>query len=76
MLQTGALPVQFKTRSETQISATLGEDSLHEALQAAIAAMVLVAIFLLVAYRFLGLVAVLGLASTPRSSTRRSSSST
>jgi SecD/SecF fusion protein len=62
VLQTGALPVEFQTLSETQISATLGEDSLREALRAAVAGMVVVALFLLLFYRFLGLVAVLGLA--------------
>ena len=61
VLQTGALPVEFKTLEQTTISATLGEDSLREALLAAIAGLALVAIFLLVFYRFLGLVAVLGL---------------
>jgi len=61
VLQTGALPVEFQTLEETQISATLGEDSLRQAWQAAIAGLVLVAIFLLVFYRFLGLIAVLGL---------------
>ena len=62
VLQTGALPVEFQTLSETQISATLGQDSLREALLAAIAGMVAVALFLLLFYRFLGLVAVFGLA--------------
>jgi SecD/SecF fusion protein len=62
VLQTGALPVEFETLSTTDISATLGEDSLREALRAAIAGLVIVALFLLIAYRFLGLVAVLGLA--------------
>lgn len=61
VLQTGALPVEFRTLSETQISATLGEDSLHQALIAAIVGFLIVALFLLVFYRFLGLVAVLGL---------------
>jgi SecD/SecF fusion protein len=62
VLQTGALPVEFRTLSETDISATLGEDSLREAVKAAIAGLLLVAVFLLVVYRFLGVVAVLGLA--------------
>ncbi|MBA3383974.1 MAG: protein translocase subunit SecD [Actinobacteria bacterium] len=61
VLQTGALPVKFVTLEETQISATLGEDSLRQAWQAAIAGLILVALFLLVFYRFLGLIAVLGL---------------
>jgi SecD/SecF fusion protein len=61
VLQTGALPVEFRTLSETQISATLGADSLKEAERAAIAGLIVVALFLLVLYRFLGVVAVLGL---------------
>jgi SecD/SecF fusion protein len=61
VLQTGALPIKFTTLEETEISATLGEDSLRQAWQAAIAGLVVVALFLLVAYRFLGLVAVIGL---------------
>ena len=62
VLQTGALPVKFETLDRTDISATLGKDSLSEAWKAAIGGLVLVAIFLLVFYRFLGLVAVTGLA--------------
>ena len=61
VLQTGALPVSFKTIENTQISATLGKDSLHQALVAAIVGLALVVVFLLVLYRFLGLVAVIGL---------------
>jgi SecD/SecF fusion protein len=61
VLQTGALPVEFTTLSETEISATLGEDSLREAAKAAAVGLALVAIFLLLFYRFLGLVAVIGL---------------
>jgi SecD/SecF fusion protein len=61
VLQTGALPVEFTIAERTDVSATLGQDSLRQALQAAIAGLILVAIFLLVFYRFLGLVAVLGL---------------
>jgi SecD/SecF fusion protein len=62
VLQTGALPVTFNTLEATEISATLGADSLREAWKAALAGLALVAIFLLVVYRFLGLVAVIGLA--------------
>jgi SecD/SecF fusion protein len=61
VLQTGALPVKFETLDRTDISATLGKDSLQEAWRAAIGGLVLVALFLLVFYRFLGLVAVAGL---------------
>ncbi len=62
VLQTGALPVKFETLNRTDISATLGKDSLNEAWKAAIGGLILVAIFLLIFYRFLGLVAVVGLA--------------
>jgi SecD/SecF fusion protein len=62
VLQTGALPVKFETLNRTDISATLGKDSLNEAWKAAIGGLILVAFFLLIFYRFLGLVAVTGLA--------------
>jgi SecD/SecF fusion protein len=62
VLQTGALPVNFQTLDRTDISATLGKDSLREAWRAAIGGLVLVVVFLLLFYRFLGLVAVTGLA--------------
>jgi SecD/SecF fusion protein len=61
VLQTGALPVKFETLDRTDISATLGKDSLEEAWKAAFAGLVLVVIFLLLFYRFLGVVAVVGL---------------
>jgi SecD/SecF fusion protein len=62
VLQTGALPVRFITAESTEVSATLGKDSLQEAQRAAIVGLLVVALFLLVVYRFLGLVAVVGLA--------------
>jgi preprotein translocase subunit SecD len=49
VLQTGALPVKFETLDRTDISATLGKDSLAEAWKAAIGGLILVAIFLAVA---------------------------
>ncbi len=61
VLQTGALPVEFNTVQRSDVSATLGKDSLRQAYQAAIAGLLIVALFLLVFYRFLGLVAVIGL---------------
>jgi SecD/SecF fusion protein len=61
VLQTGALPVKFETLDRTDISATLGADSLTEAQRAAIGGLILVIVFLLLFYRFLGLVAVAGL---------------
>src|SRR6266700_580809 len=62
VLQTGALPVNFVPIERTDISATLGKDSLNEAKKAALIGLLLVAVFLLALYRFLGLVAVIGLA--------------
>ncbi|MBA3734939.1 MAG: protein translocase subunit SecD [Actinobacteria bacterium] len=61
VLQTGALPVKFETAERTDVSATLGKDSLQEARKAAIVGLLVVALFLLFFYRFLGLVAVIGL---------------
>jgi SecD/SecF fusion protein len=61
VLQTGALPVTFSIAERTDVSATLGADSLKEAQRAAIVGLLIVALFLLIFYRFLGLVAVLGL---------------
>ncbi|HUY70990.1 MAG TPA: protein translocase subunit SecF, partial [Gaiellaceae bacterium] len=62
VLQTGALPVKFVTVERADVSATLGKDSLRQARDAAIAGLIVVALFLLLLYRFLGLVAVIGLA--------------
>jgi SecD/SecF fusion protein len=62
VLQTGALPVTFKQIERTDVSATLGKNSLTQAWHAAAIGLVIVAIFLLLLYRFLGLVAVIGLA--------------
>jgi SecD/SecF fusion protein len=61
VLQTGALPVEFQQIERTDVSATLGKDSLKEAKYAALIGLLLVAVFLLVLYRFLGVVAVVGL---------------
>ncbi len=62
VLQTGALPVNFVTLDQTAISATLGKDSLTQAKRAALVGLIVVALFLLLFYRALGFVAVLGLA--------------
>src|SRR3954466_11652117 len=61
VLQTGALPVKYVALERTDVSATLGKDSLKQAQYAAIGGLILVALFLLGLYRFLGLVAVIGL---------------
>src|SRR6478609_4630013 len=61
VLQTGALPVKFEQIERTDVSATLGKDSLKQAKLAALIGLLVVALFLLVLYRFLGVVAVVGL---------------
>jgi SecD/SecF fusion protein len=61
VLKSGALPYQFQQLEQTNVSATLGKDSLNEAKKAALIGLLIVAIFLLVLYRFLGVVAVIGL---------------
>jgi SecD/SecF fusion protein len=62
VLQTGALPVEFEQVDLTEVSATLGKDSLREAITASLIGLAVVALFLLLVYRFLGLVAIVGLA--------------
>jgi SecD/SecF fusion protein len=62
VLQSGSLPYKFQRLDETTVSATLGKSSLHQAIWAAVAGLAIVALFLLLLYRFLGLVAVAGLA--------------
>jgi SecD/SecF fusion protein len=60
-LQRGALPVNLNLISQTQVSATLGSQALHAGIKAGLIGLALVVIFLLVFYRFLGLVATLAL---------------
>jgi SecD/SecF fusion protein len=62
VLQSGSLPYQFKQIESTSVTATLGKSSLHQAILAAAVGLLIVALFLLILYRFLGLVAVAGLA--------------
>jgi SecD/SecF fusion protein len=60
-LQIGALPINLKLISETQVSATLGSQALHDGIKAGIIGLSLVVIFLLFYYRFLGLIASIAL---------------
>jgi SecD/SecF fusion protein len=60
-LQIGALPINLKLISETQVSATLGSQALHDGIKAAVIGLSLVIIFLLLYYRFLGLIASVAL---------------
>ena len=62
ILQIGALPVDLTQISSSTVSATLGQQALNEGLKAGIIGLILVCLFLLLYYRFLGFVAVMGLA--------------
>ncbi len=61
VLRIGALPIKLALISQSQVSATLGEQALDEGLKAGLAGLAVVLLFLLAYYRFLGLVAGLGL---------------
>jgi SecD/SecF fusion protein len=60
-LQIGALPINLHLISETQVSATLGSQALHDGIKAGIIGLALVVLFLLLYYRILGVIAVVGL---------------
>jgi SecD/SecF fusion protein len=60
-LRLGALPIKLKLISESQVSATLGKQALHQGLIAGLAGLLVVAIFLLAYYRVLGLIATAAL---------------
>jgi len=60
-LQRGALPINLTLISQTQVSATLGSQALHAGIKAGIIGLALTVLFLLIFYRFLGLVAALAL---------------
>ena len=61
VLRYGALPTTFERESEGSVSASLGSDSLRAGLIAGAAGLALVALALLIYYRALGLIAVVGL---------------
>ncbi|MGB7587361.1 MAG: protein translocase subunit SecD [Solirubrobacterales bacterium] len=61
ILQIGALPINLKLISQTQVSATLGSQALHAGIKAGVIGLLLVILFLLFFYRFLGLIATVAL---------------
>ena len=61
LLKIGALPLRLELISRSQVSATLGRQALDQGLIAGLAGFAIVALFLLVFYRVLGLIAVLAL---------------
>lgn len=60
-LNLGALPVKLEVAYQQEVSATLGSDSLRQGLIAGLVGLIIVLIYMLVYYRFLGLVADLAL---------------
>jgi SecD/SecF fusion protein len=62
LLKTGALPIDLELISQSQVSATLGQEALDQGIIAAAVGFAIVAAFLLFFYRVLGLIAVLALA--------------
>ena len=60
-LKIGALPVRLELISRSQVSATLGQQALDQGLIAGLAGFAIVALFLLVFYRVLGVIAVVAL---------------
>ena len=61
VLRYGSLPVAFEQSSVQTVSATLGTDSLRAGLIAGLVGLAVVALYLLVYYRSLGMVGVIGL---------------
>ncbi len=61
VLQYGALPVQLKELTTQSVSPTLGTDQLEAGIAAGLIGLALVALYMLVFYRLLGLVVILGL---------------
>jgi SecD/SecF fusion protein len=60
-LRLGALPINLKLISESQVSATLGKQALHQGLIAGLAGLLIVIVFLIAYYRVLGVIATAGL---------------
>jgi SecD/SecF fusion protein len=60
-LRLGALPINLKLISESQVSATLGKQALHNGLTAGLLGLLVVVVFLIAYYRILGVIATFGL---------------
>jgi preprotein translocase subunit SecD len=62
VLRYGSLPVELERQSVQTVSASLGEDSLRAGVIAGIVGLLLVALYMLLYYRSLGLVMIVGVA--------------
>lgn len=60
-LNSGALPVPIKIVSQQTVGATLGKESVHKSLIAGVIGLILIALFMIMYYRFPGILAVLAL---------------
>ena len=60
-LRYGALPVEFQPATLETVSATLGSSSLHAGLVSGLVGLLLVALYMVIFYRMLGVVAILSL---------------
>ncbi len=60
-LRLGALPINLSLISESQVSATLGKQALHQGLIAGLVGLLIVAVFLIAFYRVLGVIATVAL---------------
>ena len=58
LIKTGALPLRLELISNSQVSATLGQQALRQGIIAGVVGFALVALFLVVFYRVLGIIAV------------------
>ncbi len=61
VLQTGSLPVKLEPVETRVVGPTLGQDSLRQGVLAALVGLLIVAIYLIVFYRGMGVIAVAGL---------------
>ena len=62
-LQRGALPIDLVLVSQSQVSASLGAEALDQAQVAVVVALILVMLFLIIFYRFLGVIASVAIIS-------------
>jgi preprotein translocase subunit SecD len=60
VLRYGSLPVELERQTVQTVSATLGEDSLRAGVVAGIAGLIIVALYMILYYRALGIVVVFG----------------
>lgn len=60
-LNAGALPVPIKLIAQQSVGPTLGQDSINASLKAALFGLLLVALFMILIYRFAGVIAVITL---------------